>query len=1039
MDPRLKLLSTTSWCNTPITGDRIRSLLRTLAEAGPRGLSTGALLAAIWSEEPPAHPTKALQILVSRAKTLTSAEAIDRTSIGYRLALAEDDVDVWALETLISDAEAALASGDTSRALELAQAAIVLSADHRAHRVAILAGARQGRQRQALPELKALSEANPLDEEIAVEYLRALAGVEGPAAALSQFSHFEEHLSETLGSSPGPQLRTIHAELLAMDQPVRAGLRFPSTSLLGRQDDVDKVTGLLSVARLVTIVGPGGLGKTRLAQELARHSPLPHVHVVELATIRHPDELLTALGEALRVREPVSRIDRNSPGQDLRSRVIAGLSTGPNLLVLDNCEHIIEAVASLVNDLLTTVADLRILATSRTPMRLTAEHTYILDQLPTAEAQELFTQRALAARPSVTIKAETIACLVDRLDGLPLAIELAAAKTRTHTPESILQNLTHRFELLRGGDRTAPERHQTLQAVIDWSWQLLGETSRDALMTMSLLPDAFGPDCAEGILGSEAMMTIDNLVDQSLLTVIERDGQIRFRMLETIREYGILRLEQADDRARIEDAVEHWAISTCEEVVPDILGSAQMAAVAVLRAENHNLMHVLRRLLDRGDDRSVIMLAALLPYWMVSGEHIHIVTHFDPIERFLTKWTMPEHLADMTRQMLAVEATTWGMLPRWKDLPATRRLLEQLGSDSADDFIRALTRLSLAIIKSPDPGQQPSSGQSPQDAVRLRHLTDSDDHFTKLLAIPFLSGIKENAGEVAAAISLLEDVMSMLHADDPPWLFSRYGESLSQLHLQFGNFAEAKTHAQRALPILERLGDTVECRTVLAFASLNLGHLDEAEAQLEALASTTNHEEPFGHHHMLIIGQAELALARGHVDTGLALFGKALESGRRRSWMPDMPDGDGLDPWNLVIRGVTTTVWARYARSGHDEQFTVLLDRAMRATAPGRGFYDLPVLGTVAFGLASWCRFRRNLHDDQVLVLLALARRMSFNRTFQSLQWQSVTAGLSASVSADLDEQIDELASYRAAEAVAKFHECVHSIAARVSGSAGTT
>ena len=1039
MDPRLKLLSTTTWCETPIAGGRITELLRTLAEAGPRGMSTGALLAAIWPEESPAHPTKALQILVSRAKTQTSAETIDRTNTGYRLALAEDDVDVWVLETLISDAEAALASGDTSRALELAQAAIVLSSDHRAHRVAVLAGARQGRHRQTLPDLTALSEANPLDEEIAVEYLRALAGVEGPAAALSQFSHLQEHLSETLGSSPGPRLRTIHAELLALDQPVRAGVRFPTTSLLGRQNDIDRVTGLLSISRLVTIVGPGGLGKTRLAQELARRSPLPRVHVVELATIRHPDELLTALGEALRVREPVTRIDRNSPGQDLRSRVIAGLSTGPNLLVLDNCEHIIDGVADLVSDLLSTVAELRILATSRTPMRLTAEHTYLLEQLPATEAQELFTQRARAARPSVTINAETVACLVDRLDGLPLAIELAAAKTRTHTPESILKNLTHRFELLQGGDRTAPERHQTLRAVIDWSWQLLGETSRDALMTMSLLPDAFGPDCAEGILGAEAMMTIDNLVDQSLLTVIERDGQVRFRMLETIREYGMLHLEKADDRARVEDAVDSWAVGTCEEVVPVILGSAQMAAVAVLRAEDHNLMHVLRRLLDRGDDRTVIMLAALLPYWMVSGEHIHIVAHFDPIERFLTNWTMPEHLTDVTRQLLAVETTTWGMLPRWKDLPATRLLLEQLGSDSADDFIRAMTRLGLAIIKSPDAGQLPTSGQAPQDAVRLRHLIDSDDHFTKLLAIPFLAGIKENAGEVAAAISLLEDVMSMLAADDPPWLFSRYGESLSQLHLQFGNFAEAKTHAQRALPILERLGDTVECRTVIAFASLNLGHLDEAEAQLDALASTANHEEPFGHHHMLIIGQAELELARGHTDTGLALFEKALESGRRRSWLPDMPGGDGLDPWNLVIRGVTTTAWARHAQSGHDDQFTVLLDKATRATAPDRGFYDHPVLGTVALGLASWGRFRGGIDEDHLILLFALARRMGFNRTFRSLQWQSVTADLSASVSARVDEQIEQLRSYGATEAVAKFHECVRSIAARVSGSAGTT
>src|SRR5699024_3857701 len=153
--------------------------------------------------------------------------------------------------------------------------------------------------------------------------------------------------SDLFGTSPGHILRRVHEELLALDRPVRSGLRHSATSLLGRDRDIEALSGLLSTARLVTIAGPGGLGKTRLAQEIARVSALPRVHVVEWATIGHADEILNAIADTLQVRETVNRIDRNSTGPDLRRRIIEALSTGPTLLVLDNCEHLIDGVAAL--------------------------------------------------------------------------------------------------------------------------------------------------------------------------------------------------------------------------------------------------------------------------------------------------------------------------------------------------------------------------------------------------------------------------------------------------------------------------------------------------------------------------------------------------------------------------------------------------------------------------------------------------------------------------------------------------------------------
>lgn len=1047
MDPRLKLLSTVSWCSRPIPGERLRVLLRALAEAGPRGLSADALIDAIWADDPPDHPSKALQILVSRTRTHTTAEAIERTTTGYRLALPSDDIDLWALDILTTDAEAALTSGDITRALELARNAIDLDEDSRAVRVIAVATSKQGRHREALPELTRLHEANLFDEELTAEYLRALAGAEGTPAALNAYADIQTRLAEGLGSSPGPALQAVHQELLALDSPVRSGVRYPATSLLGRDDDLDQVTGLLSSARLVTIVGPGGLGKTRLAQELARLSPLPHVRVVELATVRQPDEVIGAVAEALQVRETISRIDRQTPLPDLRSRIIAQLSVGPNLLVLDNCEHLVDAVSDLVSDLLSAAPDLRILTTSRTPLRLTAEHAYYLGQLPVTEAIELFTQRARAVRPSITLNRPVVAELVEHLDGLPLAIELAAARTRTHSPEKIVNNVTRRFELLRGGDRSAPARHQTLSAVIDWSWQLLSTDSRRALTHLALLPDAFSADCAEAVLGSHTspLQAVDDLVDQSLITVIERGGEVRFRMLETIREYGSLKLEESGERKRAEMSVDDWAISLCAEAIPDIMGSAQLRAVSLLRSEEHNLAHVLRRLLGRGDDGTVTMLAALLPCWMVSGEHIQIVTHFDLIERFLSTWTMPDHLAEMTRRVLTVETITWGMLPRWHELTETRRMLKQLGSDSDEPFIRAMARLGIAIIEAE------ALEQSPEDYARIHELSESDDRFTRLLAVPFLAGIKENAGEVGTSIALLEDAMGDIRPDDPPWLSTRYRESLSQLHLQLGNFAEALGHARSALPTLNELGDTVECRSVLAFAHLNLGELAAAETELDALAASNDHDESYRHRYMLMLGRAELALMRGRVDEGLVLLDRALDAGSDHSPLPGGLISDGLDPWNLFSAAVSTAVRARYSPTEVDEKtrekvfqdarqkYLVLLDKAERATAQQRGHYDFPVLGTVAFALAVWGQHRGGADADQIALLMALADRLGYNRGFPSLNWRALADGLTAEQVVLLDSKTHTLANLAPAEVIVELHECMHSISAAGKNAAGTT
>lgn len=1020
MIPHLRLIGDVAWNGTPIAGERIISLLRYLAEAGPRGMSATALVDTIWDDSRPDHPLKALQVLVSRARSQTSLDVIARTATGYRIDLPTDEVDVWALDRVLADAEAALASGSLSAAIDLAQTARQLGSEEPADRIRTLALARQGHHHEALGALEDLVRAHPLDEQLAAALLRCLAEVEGPAASLRRFDTIRTHMVDTLGASPGPELRRTHDELLALDTPVRSGLRHSSTTLLGRSEDIDALNGLLSTVRLVSIIGPGGLGKTRLAQEVAAHSPLPRVHVVELATFGHSDEILDAIADSLHVRETLNSIDRNSTGPDLRSRVIAALNTGSNLLVLDNCEHLIDGVAALVNDLLGAVAELRILTTSRTPLRHTAEHVYLLDQLPPGESKELFIQRARAARPTVTIDEDTVTSLVDHLDGLPLAIELAAARTRTLTPESVLDNLTDRFTLLRGGDRTAPQRHQTLQAVIDWSWQLLDDDAKTALMTMSLLPDAFGTECAESILGATAMRTIDDLVDQSLLTVIEREGSIRFRMLETIREYGHLHRSSSDQGQRIADAVDRWAVDACRSLADDILGAGQLRAVHRLRAEEHNLTPVLRRLLSERDDRAIVMLAALLPFWMVCGAHIRIIEHFQLLETFLDGWTMPADMAEYARRVLAVQTTTWGMLPRWQDLPATSQLLDELGPESADPYVRAMARLGLVIVSDPD-----SSQTSPAPA-ELHALTDSDDRLTRLVAVPYLAGIQENAGEVADSIALLDAAFVDFRTDDPPWLATSYRESLAQLHLQHGEFSQAREHAAAALPLLAQFGASVDCRSWLAFADLGLGELDRAEDELTALAEAEDQNEPFGNRYMLILGRAELALLRGDFAAGLDLLKSVRHTGRVRPALPGFSSGDGLDPWTLLIGAVSTVVAVRHDPDSADELFDSLIDMAERATDQNRLHYDFPVLGTVAFAIAVWLgrrgRSGHGVDPELASRFAALADRFAFNRVFPSLGWSTLLDELTSAQVARLDEVTEELGTLDFAAAIERYH-----------------
>ena len=396
---------------------------------------------------------------------------------------------------------------------------------------------------------------------------RALAATGRQADALAAYEALRARLAGELGIDPGSEARAVHLEVLrgeiaAAPAPagrVRTNLRAQLTSFVGRTDEVARVGKALQAYRLITLVGPGGAGKTRLAAEVAAavrdsapDDAADGIWLAELAPVTDAADVPQAVLGAIGLRESRLLPDgtQRITSRDGRTRLLEGLADARALLVLDNCEHLIDACAHLADALLAHSPQLRIVATSREPLGITGESLFVVPPLDEDPAVRLFADRAAAVRPDFSLDSESRPLVIDivrRLDGLPLAIELAAARLRTLPLAEISRRLTDRFRLLTGGSRTALPRHRTLRAVVEWSWELLTPAERLLAERFSVFPAGATPAavaavCAgRGCAGAELTVgeadeLLSSLVDKSLLQPLV-DGT-RLRMLETIREYG---------------------------------------------------------------------------------------------------------------------------------------------------------------------------------------------------------------------------------------------------------------------------------------------------------------------------------------------------------------------------------------------------------------------------------------------------------------------------------------------------------------------
>ncbi|MET0134298.1 MAG: BTAD domain-containing putative transcriptional regulator, partial [Kibdelosporangium sp.] len=560
-----------------VPGPRLRNLLVRLALAGGRAVEPAVLVDAVWGDEPPSSPSSALQMLVSRLRrALGPGEVVIRAVDGYRLAVDAADVDVPRFEQLVSSGRRRLSAGDPASAGAALAEALALWGDRPGIEPAVVAAVAPptavrlarasidatidladaelalGQAETAEARLTGLAHEQEIHERAAALLMDALTVQGRQAEALALYERVRENLADVLGADPGSALRERHVRLLRSaphaTEPARQS-NFPEslTSFVGRDEDLARITALLTSRRLVTVLGPGGAGKTRLAVEAARrHECRDGTWMIDLASVAEPAKTAGAVLAGIGLRGGTLLEARKPREGDELDLLIGELSGRECLLLVDNCEHVIDVVAHLVVRLLTRCPGLCVLATSREPLTVDGEVLVPLgplalpephdgpEQARLAAAVRLFTERAAAVRPGFEVDETTLSDvvrIVRGLDGMPLALELAAARLRTLSLTELADGLSDRFRLLAMGGRTAVPRHRTLHAVVTWSWNLLGEQERTVVERISVLPGGITTASAAAVCAgtdvpvAEVPGLLAALVDRSLLQLAATAGR----------------------------------------------------------------------------------------------------------------------------------------------------------------------------------------------------------------------------------------------------------------------------------------------------------------------------------------------------------------------------------------------------------------------------------------------------------------------------------------------------------------------------------
>jgi predicted ATPase/DNA-binding SARP family transcriptional activator len=1041
---RVRVLDPTGTALVEPAGALSKALLVSLALGASDGVSATRLVDEIWGATPPGSPRSALQTLVSRTRQASAPGLIESTPVGYRLGGGvERDIDrarsllAEAKATVGADPAVALAtcrdalalwgasvSGDDLPPGDIAGELAAESARLEARLRVVAAECRlaTGDPAGALDDLDALptsvsSPASSGGDDVLALRLQALGRAGRRAEALRLFAEHREALADELGIDPSGRILAVHTDLLR-DEPglgpglspqhssptpasVRvAGLRRSPNRLLGRDSDARAIVESLAGGGVVTILGAGGLGKTRLAHEVGQRmheaDPALSIVVVELGSVRSPADVPAAMAAPLGIRDAtVTRLPRGEvPARaDVRDRILSALDQVPTLLVVDNCEHLVDAAASWVADIVASAHDVTVLATSRSPLAIAAERVFPLEPLPVAgAAADLFVERARQARPGARLPRDAVERLCLRLDGLPLAIELAAARVRSMPVDEIERRLGNRFALLTTGDRSAPERHRTLTAVIDWSWNLLSPSEQRLLRRLSPLPGGFGAEVAtrivlEAVGGVDAIDGVapvadddlDGLVAQSLVSVDDDPltGGVRYRMLETVREFGLARLDAAGEAGVVRSALGDWALDFSLRALARIDGREQVQTIAAVAAEQDNLVSVLRNsAADGRSDVVVVVFAALGYHWTLRGIHEELAEFGRfAIDALLRRDPAPEHRdAALLGLALAGSLTFFG--DRRTGLVAMG-ILRRLRRDGPanDPFVEMTSKLFAAAIV----------GRTELMAVLdegVRSTIAPVRQLSSLVSAQML----ENDGDLDASMALSLRGLDLAVESGQVWGEATASGQIAELHMQRGEAAEALSWSKRSRVGLSAVGATpdIDRATWLSGLALaQLGRLGEARAIFERYAGgdavgatdeKADHPDASDGEDLALVsraGLADVALAEGRVAEAVAGFDATADALRH---------GELFSPWREMVAAAAlvarvTTGGGERAESGR------LANRVRVRLLAGRRlpglFQDVPILGSCVFALGVWLRAASDdpVRRAQGLRLLALGER----------------------------------------------------------------
>ncbi|WP_159085905.1 BTAD domain-containing putative transcriptional regulator [Aeromicrobium chenweiae] len=939
-------------------GPRNRALVARLALGGGRPVSAATLIDDLWGPDVPDDPKGALQSVVSRTRRRLPSDVLDSTPAGYVLRGTTVDADEFERLVAAGRAEEALALWRGEPLADLTDLPFAAAAAPRLQelRLTAIETSLESRVRidpTVVAELAELTADHPYRDGFWRLHLTALACHGRANEALAAYERLRASLADDLGTDPSAELQELHLSILRGEQePRRSHPSLPAglTSFVGRETAIADLRSALEDHRLVTILGPGGAGKTRLAIETARSAldRFDDVWLAELAPVTGEDGIVRAILAAMGQLEVVVR-DRTQIAHrlDERARLIEAVRDVRGLLLIDNCEHLVDGVARVTEDLLEHAPRLRVIATSREPLRIIGEYAYQLrpltspgdDATPEEALQHsavaLFVLRARAVDQAFVLDAETLPAVREicrRLDGQPLAIELAAARLRTLTVAQVAARLGDRFRLLTGGSRTALPRHRTLRAVVEWSWDLLEDAERDLVERLAVFPGGVTVESAAAVAapGADVEALLDSLADKSLLVPV-RGEHTRFRMLETLREYGVERLLDHGLAESVRDLhlTYFGDLVTTQSVL--LRGPGQVAALAAIDADHGNVMAALRFAVDRGDRaRAGRLVAGLAMYWSIRDQHME---SFAWGETVLGLPGTADPASEICMEALALSGLLLTSQFDTSDTAAWRepagRLLALWDEHQPDD---PLVHLVLATM-----GHLGVTGD--------RVLPVPEDPWTRAMIDLMRVVMLDNAGRVGETVDVISSTIDAFRELGDQWGLAMALTQQATVQTLDGDVDGALASWAEAVPLLDAMGGTEEWDlSSIRIVELELARMDPSDAEelrpgldaaLErALGSGSPREQAVARTNLAhlehVLGRESSAAE--HLQHVLADMGGRTELGSGQ-----------LEAWMRALLAVVLAGSGDLA--GADRE---LLD----AASTGRRTRDMPVMAGVAVAAA---------------------------------------------------------------------------------------